>query len=248
MAAERSPRLSAHAVLAMRLAFLTAFVCSAFSAAASAFLLLFVRVPELQLRELTAGLILRLGLFLVLAAASLFGVLKLPLPALPAEPLPEVPVSKRWRGTGLLIVLAFAAVLLVPGLDDYPWAAPDEMHHLIVAKNLAFVGEYASGSPSAGLRRFDPFDSVGPPAIVPAALAFRCFGLGLSQARCVTAAYFLGLCALLYLLAKPVFGPRAAVLGAAFVLYPSSHIVPAVPLKPSPRVVLIYPALCFPNR
>lgn len=203
------------AVLCLRIVLLFVFVFSLFTASASLFLLCCAWVPGLQLAPMCFGLVLRCLLFCLLTGASLYAVLKIPGAFSPSEtaPLPEAPLW--WRGAGLAAVLAFAGLLAGPNLDDYPWAAPDEMHHLIVAKNLAFHGVYASGHSESGFRRFDPYDSVGAPAILPAACLLRCFGAALGPARCVSAAYFLGLCFLLYRLAKPVFGARAGIMGAA---------------------------------
>mgnify|MGYP003810374121 CR=1 FL=1 len=108
--------------------------------------------------------------------------------------------------------LLFAALLVFPHLDVYPWAAPDEMHHLVVAKNLSVHGEYASGSPERGFKRFDAYDSVGPAVIVPVALAFKVLGVSVWSARMVMALYFLALCIAAYWFVKPAFGNVAGLI------------------------------------
>ena len=117
------------------------------------------------------------------------------------------------HAAGLGLVLCLAALVLLPRLAAYPWAAPDEVHHLGVAKNLAVHNAYASGSPEQGFHYFDPYDSVGPAVLAPVAGAFKLFGVSVGGARVVVACFFLALCAGLFLLAAPVLGPGAALAG-----------------------------------
>lgn len=113
---------------------------------------------------------------------------------------------------GLVLGMVFAAVLVFPRLDAWPWAAPDEIYHLTVAKNLALYGEYASGGPETGFKRFDPYDSVGAPVIVPIAAVFRCVGVSVAAGRCVIGVYLLLLSVGAFFLAWRTFGPGAAVM------------------------------------
>lgn len=122
------------------------------------------------------------------------------------------------------MVLALTAALLLPNLALYPWAAPDEIHHLIVAKNLAEYGKYASGAPEQGFRVFDPFDSVGAPVIAPVALVFKSFGTGLTPARAVVALHFLAQCLAVYFLVRDTYGAGAGVMAAACVTAAFSSI------------------------
>lgn len=114
---------------------------------------------------------------------------------------------------GLILTILVASCAVLPRLNVYPWTAPDELHHLIVAKNLAQYGLYASGSPGTQFNLFDSYDSVGAPVIAPVAAAFRLFGTGLTPARVVMAVYYLLMCVGLYLLFAPVVGPPVATLG-----------------------------------
>ena len=113
---------------------------------------------------------------------------------------------------GLVLGMVFAAVLVFPRLDAWPWAAPDEIYHLTVAKNLALYGEYASGGSETGFKRFDPYDSVGAPVIVPIAAVFRCVGVSVAAGRCVIGVYLLLLSVGAFFLAWRTFGPGAAVM------------------------------------
>ncbi len=128
----------------------------------------------------------------------------------PLEVSPKHP--KKSSLLWLLSPLPLALILLVPNLEAYPWAAPDELHHLIVARNLAENGEYASGNPHIGYIRFDIYDSVGPSVILPVAATFKAGGAArLRSARIVTAAFGLALCGLSYFFLAPVFGAAAGV-------------------------------------
>jgi len=110
-----------------------------------------------------------------------------------------------------------AGALVFPRLDAYPWAAPDEVHHLVVARNVATLGEYASGHPGGELRRFDPYDSVGPPVILPVALALKLGGTNLAAGRVVMGLYFILLLAALYAFLIPRLKPAAAAMGVVLV-------------------------------
>jgi 4-amino-4-deoxy-L-arabinose transferase-like glycosyltransferase len=115
-------------------------------------------------------------------------------------------------------VLALAAICVVPRLNEHPWLAPDELHHLTVARNLAQFGTYASGHASAGLIPFDDYDSVGAPVLMPVAAAFKLAGVSIQPARLTMALYFLSLCALLFFLINPIAGPVPAAVGVACML------------------------------
>lgn len=188
---------------------LLVFICSLFTAAASITLLFFGSLPL----GLSQGLRVRIALFTLIAMVS--GLLLKKCLSIPqishSDTLQSAIRHPQSPGAGIhpLIVIAglfFAALLAFPNLDVYPWAAPDEMHHLVVAKNLAVHGEYASGSLERGFKRFDAYDSVGPAVIVPVALVFNVFGVSVWSARMVMALYFLALCLAAYWFVKPVFG------------------------------------------
>jgi len=114
---------------------------------------------------------------------------------------------------GLVLALALIGAAVAPNLNKFPWAAPDEAYHLVVARNLAEYGLYASGHPDKGFVLFDPYDSVGAPVIIPVAAAFRLLGVTLGSARLVMVAYFLLFCVGMYSLAAGVFGSGPAILG-----------------------------------
>lgn len=163
-----------------------------------------------------SGLWLRVAGFSVLAAVLGIGLWrwgrgKNNIPLAP----PSKGESKGWRSVvpyaGLALGLLFATLLAFPRLDAWPWAAPDEIHHLTVAKNLALYGEYASGGPAEGFKRFDAYDSVGPPVLAPVAGAFRCFGVSVAAGRWVIGLYLLWLSTGAFFLAWRTYGAAAAV-------------------------------------
>lgn len=170
------------------------FMCSLFTTVATLVLLVFsLRGPIPGMDVPASGLLLRLGLFGGLTLLSAGLLCRYPQVTFPTDWLPP-PAPRPTKSRNLLflgIALLPALLLLIPNLDVYPWAAPDEMHHLGVAKNLAEYGRYASGSPEAGFKDFDPFDSVGPTVILPVAAVFRVAGVSVQHARWVMAAYFM---------------------------------------------------------
>lgn len=169
------------------------------------------RNPELDAIQLPGGLLLRTALFGVacVLCLALIGCARcreaLPRPVWSTKPVP--------RGAWCLLaaLLAGMVLLLSVKIDEYPWAAPDEVHHLVVARNLAEYGSYASGHPDAGFRFFDSFDSVGPAVLGPVAAAFKCFGVSLAAARAVLVVFFLLLCAGAFLFVRERHGPWAGI-------------------------------------
>jgi len=130
----------------------------------------------------------------------------------PAERLKSRDTS--YVGWHYAILLAVAVLLLGPNLHRYPWPAPDELHHLTVARNLAVHGAYASGMPPDALVHFDVYDSVGAPVIAPAAATIRPLGPNLATGRFTVVLYGLALPLLAYGFLRPVFGSTAAFAGS----------------------------------
>lgn len=198
---------------------LLGFVCASFTLTASAFLITMAFLhPALRDPALGGGLWMRCALFLALSLLFLGAMLRCFWNAGRApEEAPAQTAIPHVYWAAAAIVLLFTALLLLPHLQRYPWAAPDEVHHLGVAKNIAMHGRYASGGPETGFRDFDPYDSVGAPVILPIAAAFRAGGVDHGIARIVIAVYFLLLCGVLLILARPVLGHWQALAGVAFV-------------------------------
>jgi hypothetical protein len=87
-------------------------------------------------------------------------------------------------------VLALAAFLLFYNLDLNPRPWQDEGAVASVAKSLVQNGVYATKT-SDGYETYGGVQSVGPTVVLPIALAYRLWGVGLVQGRWVMALYAL---------------------------------------------------------
>jgi 4-amino-4-deoxy-L-arabinose transferase-like glycosyltransferase len=97
---------------------------------------------------------------------------------------------------GGLLGLLLAGWLAYYNLGYSPATWFDEGEHFRVAKTLVQYGQYAVWS-ADGFRYFGPTIGVGPTMLLPVALAFKLFGVGLVQGRIVIGLY-LALAAVLY--------------------------------------------------
>ena len=168
-------------------------VVSSFTFAGSLVLAIYTRLnPELDSIQAPGGLLLRVLLFGLVTLGSGVVLWQTRSPSPIAVPT--------WMGhhritapaaAAVLLILVVTALLLGFRIDHYPWAAPDEIHHLNVARNIAVHGSYASGHPGRALIYFDSFDSVGPTVLGPIAAAFTVTGVSLAAARWVMVAFFL---------------------------------------------------------
>ncbi|MCF6284738.1 MAG: glycosyltransferase family 39 protein, partial [Candidatus Hydrogenedentes bacterium] len=188
-------------------------VLGGFALAGSVVLVLYTRQhPELDAIQAPAGLLIRAGLFGVVTLLSgiVLWCIRLKTPYVALPPAPVGKLSHRAL-ISLLALLTIMVVLLGTHLDSYPWAAPDEVHHLNLARNVAVYGSYASGRPETGFQYFDSFDSVGPTVIGAIALAFKMAGVSLGVARTIMIAFFLLLCVAVFQFCRCLFGPWAGV-------------------------------------
>jgi len=145
-----------------------------------------------------------IGAFLLVRSDRVSGLVR------PAQT--STPLTVSW---GFLPAALIATLLFFTNLDRHPWPAPDELHHLIVARNLAEHGAYASGL-APNLVWFDHYDSVGAPVIGLVAAAFNVWGAGLEPARAVIGVFGVALVVLVYFLFLPLYGSRAAGLASFF--------------------------------
>jgi len=139
--------------------------------------------------------------------------------------LANFPVRTRWNTllqglTTTHIVAALFAIAVVLALFNLPYAPRtwfDEGSHLHVPKTLVQYGVYADIS-SEGFRYYGPTVGVGPTVMLPIALVFKLFGIGLLQARLVIVGYlFLALVAF-YWLSRHLHGRSVAALALAMLL------------------------------
>lgn len=208
-----------------RTACVVVFVFAGFTAVASAALLVYTtRHPALDFIQSPGGLVLRTLLFGTMACAAVLLLFRIPWRGDDTPVAEAVPAthSRPWWMAGALIAVILA--IFVSRLGAYPFAAPDEVHHLVVAKNLAVHGAYASGHPASGLKYFDSFDSVGPVVLGPIALIFTVTGPSLVAARFVMVLFFAGLCAALFGFAHRRFGPVSGLVTIVLLLGTYSSI------------------------
>ncbi len=200
-------------------------VLGGFTFVASLILVLYTHQhPAQDVIQSPGGLLLRVVLFGGLTTLS-GGVLWWYRELRPCD-ASHVPDQRISRGSWfvLLLLLALAALLLGLQLDRYPWAAPDEIHHLNVARNLAVHGAYASGNPESGFTYFDSFDSVGPTVLLPVALALKAGGASLVAGRFVMPFFFLMLCLAGFQFCRMLYGAWSGVAAVAFLLATFSSI------------------------
>jgi 4-amino-4-deoxy-L-arabinose transferase-like glycosyltransferase len=114
-------------------------------------------------------------------------------------------VGRAAMAIGIVLVLFLALY----NLTDYPLTWFDEGSHLHVPKTLVRFGVYADYS-SEGFRHYGPTIGLGPTVMLPIAVAFWLFGIGLLQARLVMALYLLATVYTFYRLARTLGSRRFA--------------------------------------
>ena len=107
--------------------------------------------------------------------------------------------------------------LVLFNLADYPLTWFDEGSHLHVPKAIVKFGKYADYS-SEGFRYDGPSVGVGPTVMLPIAAMFKIFGIGLLQARLVTATYLVATIIAFYLLAKQFGSWKFATVATMFLV------------------------------
>ncbi len=134
-------------------------------------------------------------------------------------------VEKLRRHSLFIVLLFMLLLLLLVRLDAIPSAWFDEGYKMNAAYTLAEYGVYGTYTLD-GFVPFDPGTSSGPVDLGLTALAFRVFGVGLVQARLVSALFGLLGAYALYALAGRIYGRDAAwfVAGIA-VLFPPLNAV-----------------------
>jgi 4-amino-4-deoxy-L-arabinose transferase-like glycosyltransferase len=117
----------------------------------------------------------------------------------------------------LIAVLSASAWLLLHNLRYSPRPWHDEGLTLALAKTLVEDGMYGVRS-SDGYQTFGAIQSVGPTVILPLALSFKLWGVGLIQARMLMAVYALLVLILVYLAGRELFGTHTATVALLLVL------------------------------
>src|SRR5690242_13529018 len=125
-----------------------------------------------------------------------------------------------WRGlerTWPAILVASTILLALVNLPYAPRTWFDEGSHLHVPKTLIQHGVYADIS-SEGYRYYGPTIGIGPTIMLPIALVFKLFGIGLIQGRLVIVAYLFIALAASYTLARRLHGQLIALLAVTLLL------------------------------
>jgi 4-amino-4-deoxy-L-arabinose transferase-like glycosyltransferase len=124
-----------------------------------------------------------------------------------------------------LAVVAIAGVLACYNLGGSPRTWQDEGGTLLIARTLVENGVYAIRS-SEGYQTFGSIQSVGPTVILPIALSFKLFGVGLLQGRLVMAVWLILTVVAFYSLSRELFGLQTAVLAVLVLLsFPSGALM-----------------------
>ena len=123
----------------------------------------------------------------------------------------------RWEKILAFAVLALAAFLMFYNLDLNPRPWQDEGSAADIAKSLVRYGVYAIKS-SDGYQTFGGVQSVGPTVVLPIALVYRLWGIGLVQGRVVMALYACITLILLYFCGQTLFNRRVAIIAVILVL------------------------------
>lgn len=121
--------------------------------------------------------------------------------------------TRFWQWLALAGFLVVLALLLLYDQPFYPRAWIDEGFAVQGAMNLLRYGQYAMRS-SDGFRILDqPLIANGPGVVLPIAIAFGLFGIGLSQARLVIAIFALIAAVLYFRIGRRLYGGHAATFG-----------------------------------
>jgi len=200
---------------------LTVFVCAGFTASASLVLLIFYGLNDtIPGAASIPKLWIRLVLFSGVAVGCVVGLrrIRLDLPPPQEHCTHRSAAARRPEVILLLLILALLGVITMIRLERFPHVEPDESHHLIVSRNLAKHGVYASGEPSSGFVRFDRYDSVGPTVLIPVAAGIAVSENPIAGGRRVMAACYLFLTVATYLLVRRNFGELPAFASVSILL------------------------------
>jgi 4-amino-4-deoxy-L-arabinose transferase-like glycosyltransferase len=122
-----------------------------------------------------------------------------------------------WESIALALLAVASPFLIFYNLEHNPRPWQDEGNYLLLAKTLSMDGVYAVRS-SEGYQTFGAVQSVGPTVLLPIALSFKLFGVGLVQGRVVAGALALLTLVVFFGCGLKMFGRRAALLSVVFLL------------------------------
>jgi 4-amino-4-deoxy-L-arabinose transferase-like glycosyltransferase len=123
----------------------------------------------------------------------------------------------RWEIAILAALIVLAPFLAFHNLDTNPRPWHDEGSYLSLAKTLVQDGVYAVRS-SEGYQTFGAAQSVGPTVLLPVALSFKLWGVGLLQGRVVAAVFLLLTLGIFFASGHTLFGRRTALFAVILLL------------------------------
>ena len=129
----------------------------------------------------------------------------------------KIIMKVNWETIFLVLLIVVSPFLVYYNLELNPRTWHDEGASLSIPKTLVEDGVYAARS-SDGYQTFGPVQSVGPTVILPIALVFKYFGVGLLQGRLVSATFALITLWIFFFAAWYLFSKRVALLAVAFML------------------------------
>ncbi len=123
------------------------------------------------------------------------------------------------RRERIIFLLLFVGALMLAcyNLGQSPRTWQDEGGTLSIARTLVEDNVYAIRS-SDGYQTFGSVQSVGPTVILPIALSFKLFGVGLLQGRLVMAGWLVFTILTFYGLGREIFGVRTAIVAVLLML------------------------------
>ncbi|MEP7187929.1 MAG: glycosyltransferase family 39 protein [Roseiflexaceae bacterium] len=116
-----------------------------------------------------------------------------------------------------IVLLVVSLTLALYNLEYSPRTWQDEGGTLSLARTLVEDGVYAIRN-SDGYQTFGTVQSVGPTVVLPIALSFKLFGVGLLQARLVMSLWLIVTLFAFYSLGRELFGMRSAALAVLLIL------------------------------
>ncbi len=124
-------------------------------------------------------------------------------------------IRREWLVYSILLVVALT--LAFYNLEYSPRTWQDEGGTLSLARTLVEDGVYAIRN-SDGYQSFGSVQSVGPTVILPIALSFKLFGVGLLQGRLVMGLWLILTLFAFYSLGRELFGMRSAILAVLLIV------------------------------
>lgn len=122
-----------------------------------------------------------------------------------------------WVKVGIVTLAILLPFLAFYNLDVNPRPWHDEGSTLSLAHTLAEDGVYAIQN-TDGYQAFGAVQSVGPTVVVPVALFYRWFGIGLLQGRIIAGIYLAFAVVLFFLVGRRLFGTRVGLIATFFLL------------------------------